>query len=1043
METEKTFASLVNSRTVRLRWLALVVLGGLHWIGNHFMRFNLGWLTALIGVAAVSQSIIAALASRVNRAPAAGPRLLTTLLYARIAIDLLLFLVAIRVTGGIESPFLFLLVAYLFVVDLQAGPRVGLVASLSALAALGLNAFLEFSRVLPHLTVGLPFETDYSNPLFIYLTLVFIAVIVYLGLNNLRTVAEQLREREASLSRTLTELAQRVGELVALREIGEQLTASLNLSQVLDTIGKSALKLIQADAVHIFLYDSETDQFEYGIAIWADAPSHPELTSPHAQELTHAVAKGKAPLLIDNVEGHPLFPLTAGLQWNLKSIGSFPLKKSDRVVGVMNVAFQIPHAFTRAEQNLVNALADQAALAIGNASLYSQVERRARELTALYETTRRVAQFLPPAELLARALEAVVNVIQASAGIVWLKNEVDSELAIVAQQGLSFLALENARANLPAFARRVFQTNAPIVLSKDDDAELKTFQAFENVQTIAAVPLASKDRVIGVLLVGHREAAKIGASDLTLVGAVGQQLAVALENTRLYAEAQRRAEELGSLREMGLALTSTLDLREQLRLLHAQVQRVIKPDTFFVGLYDEARQEVKIEMAVEEGWELRGPTLPMDAPGLTTWIVQTRKSLRVADIEKERNHLPVRPRHETRPARSWLGVPMLIHDRVIGVLSVQSFKPNAFSASDERFLLAVGQQAALALENARLFATAAQRARELELLNEISRAISASLDLNDIFRKTVRGLADAFGYSHVTIYRWQDDQLIRKAQIGFEHSPAGGSNTTLAERAAKSGQVAFVRVMRETNPPKAGTGVLKEIAAPIRRDAHVLGVLAIQVYGESGLAEEDAKIITAFADHLGAAIANAELYQSVLERERLTQSLQRIAHALASTSDLQKSLNRLCQESLLFFNVHSAYVWRVEGEWLTGIAASGGNQDAFRQVRIPLSDSTLLAARIIRERQPLLLNHVPNSELNINVRELFRIQSVIGAPLLIENTPVGALMLVDQHNPARFGAADLERISLLASQAAIALANARWFEQIARPTSTEKDLNPI
>ncbi|MBI3912920.1 MAG: GAF domain-containing protein [Chloroflexi bacterium] len=870
METEKTFASLVNPRTVRLRWLTLLVLGGLHLIGNHFMRFNLGGLTALIGVAAVSQSLIAALASRVNRAPATGPRLLTTLLYTRITIDLLLFLVAIRVTGGIESPFLFLLVAYLFVIDLQAGPRVGLVASLSALAALGLNAFLEFSRVLPHLTIGLPLETEYSNPLFIYVTLVFIAVIVYLGLNNLRAVAEQLRGREASLSQTSAELAQRVGELVALREIGEQLTASLNLNQVLDTIGKSALKLIHADDVHIFLYDSETDRLEYGIAIWADEPNHRELTAPRAEGLTHAVAKSKEPLLIDDVAGHPLFPITAAPPWNTKSIGSFPLKKSDRVVGVMNVAFQASHVFTRDEQNLMNALADQAALAIGNASLYSQVERRARELTALYESTRRVAQFLPPAELLARALEAVLNVLEASIGIVWLKSEVNSELSIVAQQGLSFLALENARANPPALARRVFQTNTPIVLSQDDDPEMKTFQTFEDAQTIAAVPIASKDRVAGVLLVGHREAARVGPSDLTLLSAIGQQLAVALENTRLYDEANRRAEELGSLREIGLALTSTLDLHEQLRLLHTQVQRVIDPDTFFVGLYDEARQEVKIEMAVEEGWELRGFTLRMEAPGLTTWIVQTRKGLRVDDLEKERNQLPVRPRHETRPARSWLGVPMLIQDRVIGVLSVQSFKPNAFSASDERFLLAVGQQAALALENARLFATAAQRARELELLNEISRAISASLDLTDIFGKTVRGLADAFGYSHVSIYRCENEQLVLKTKIGYEHSPAGASNSALAERAAKSGQVAFGRVTRETNPPKAGAGVLKEIAAPIHRDAHVLGVLAIQVYGESELAEEDTKIITAFADHLGAAIANAELYQSVLERERLT-----------------------------------------------------------------------------------------------------------------------------------------------------------------------------
>ncbi|MBI3741581.1 MAG: hypothetical protein HY257_07485, partial [Chloroflexi bacterium] len=106
MDDSQILEILANSRAARLRWLAFGLLAALYIVGNLFMQFHLLWLTALLGVAAISNSILAAIAARL-RSPASPDRL-TGLLYARITIDLLLLFSAIRITGGIESPFLFL-----------------------------------------------------------------------------------------------------------------------------------------------------------------------------------------------------------------------------------------------------------------------------------------------------------------------------------------------------------------------------------------------------------------------------------------------------------------------------------------------------------------------------------------------------------------------------------------------------------------------------------------------------------------------------------------------------------------------------------------------------------------------------------------------------------------------------------------------------------------------------------------------------------------------------------------------------------------------
>lgn len=441
-------------------------------------------------------------------------------------------------------------------------------------------------------------------------------------------------------------------------------------------------------------------------------------------------------MLIDDVEHHPLFTTPEAKRWEIKSIAGFPIKKAGLVLGVLNSAFNVPHQFKEEERQALVALADQAALASENASLYTRVGQRVRELDSLYQMSLKVSQSLDPSVLLDEALATFQAVMQVAAGMILLVDDVSSEPVLAAQRGQVPMAFNEVILRgdvVRRLAGQVLKSGSPVVFpSQDSAASPDAFAPGAPItSSLAAVPLKTKERILGSLQVVRLDGTVSSEADTSLLTAIGQQIPIALETARLYGQSQWRADELGSLRELGLARTSTLDLREQLRALYVQVKRLLPLDTFLIGLYDEARQEINIQFVVEEGWELRGPVVPFDAAGLSAWVIRTQRPFRVDDVDAERDRLPAPPRHETRPSKSWLGVPLLVRDRVIGIVSAQSFRPHAFSAADERFLVSVAQQAVLAFESSRLYSTAERRARELDLLNEISHTITSSRDIED------------------------------------------------------------------------------------------------------------------------------------------------------------------------------------------------------------------------------------------------------------------------------------------------------------------------
>lgn len=1037
MPFQERLRSLTSVEELALRWLVFVVTLVVRSLAFAFSLPDLSALSVLGGLLAIGGTLFGAFASQVRPNSAAAPRVrrINIIFSARTIFDLAILLLALHFTGGMSSPLLLFFPAAVYVIALRSRRSTGRWVAISSVTAVALLAFLENSIWQPPFRFAPTSTMSLDNQRFDVIVVVCLALSAGYVFYRAYGLTSSQWSGQKTLPNGQVDTNGDASQVMILRQVGQQLASSLDLDTLLDTIAVSALRFSNANDVHLFLYDEKTNEFGMGVGAWADGQRRLAVQKPRKVGLCSSVVNAGEPVLIEDVENHPLFATPEALHWNMKSIGGFPIKKSDHVVGVLNAAFVTPHHFSDEECRMLLALADQAALAISNASLYRQVEQRVAELSALSKINHRVSQSLQPQALMSEALKAVQEIMDAPIALFDLFDESRGDLELAAESGFAPTAVEELRGHHlkigEGFAGRVVATGGSLVVNdaQNDPLNARTAIREARVRALAAVPLKSKDRVIGVVEVMRTNATEFTPGDVHLLNAIAQPIAVALDNARLYDEARRQAEQLNALREIGLALTSSLELREQLRALHRHVQALLHPDSFFVALCDEARQELSVQFVVEDGWELRGPTVPLDSAGLSSWVIRGGQPLCVGDAVHDKEKLPATPRHETRPARSWLGVPLTIQDRVIGIVSVQSFRPDMFSIADERFLVSVAQHTALAIENARLYETTARRTRESEILNQVTGVISASLDLETILDTSARVLGDKFGYQYVTLYMIESGEFRLHAQIGYDAALISQPlSVGVAGRVARTGQPSLVKdVTADPDFSPCVPGVNSEIAIPIRADGRVVGVVDVQERRIDALHESDLRIMSTFGEHLSSAVTNALLYQSMVHRERLATSLRRVAAALAGSADANQIMDTICRETQMFFRTESAFLWLVEGDKLVAVAARGHHRAEFLRLSINLDDPLALAPQVVRLKKPVFLNQAVNSPHHHSLQtSRFEPQALVAAPLMLDGNAFGALELADEHNANRFGPADLEWIEQFAALASTALANLGW-----------------
>jgi PAS domain S-box-containing protein len=251
---------------------------------------------------------------------------------------------------------------------------------------------------------------------------------------------------------------------------------------------------------------------------------------------------------------------------------------------------------------------------------------------------------------------------------------------------------------------RVAATGEPLLVNDvRADSRYVHLDAEADTRSELDVPIRAGGRVIGVLDAQSVQPDGFTELDLFTMQTIADQLAVAIQNSRLYEQAMRRAGRIALVGRISAAVSAVLNLRDLMETVYREVTPFFSADAFFIALYDEATDELDFRIQVDEG--VREPSARQQVgSGLTSRVIRERRALLVADMRGELDALPTPELWGTgKLPTSWLGVPMLLGEKLIGVICVQTYGEHAYDDEDRGLLGTIADQVAVAVENARLY----------------------------------------------------------------------------------------------------------------------------------------------------------------------------------------------------------------------------------------------------------------------------------------------------------------------------------------------------
>jgi signal transduction histidine kinase len=561
-----------------------------------------------------------------------------------------------------------------------------------------------------------------------------------------------LQETQQTLERRVEE---RTHELATLLDVARNVASTLDLSAVLDVVLEQ-LKAV-ADYTGSTVMVAEGDSFRILDDRGGDVPNqpNPQLTGqvwPLARmgAIWQALSR-REPLIIDDVRGDsPLARAFRTAEGDLletpavrrvRSWLAVPLEIGDRVIGFVSISKDVPGFYTEHHARLTTAIAIHAAAAIENARLYERERRTAQELATLLEVSRTATSTPELQPLLGLVLDQIKPLLDYTSAVVITRDgdgfrtrEYRGPLPreVVLSRPVDFEAVPEAET---AYQRGEAYMIADVWGDSEPARRYRTSMGEEYLRTTASylrclmiAPLMHKGEVVGGLVLTHHTPNVFTPRDAALAQAVAGQVAGAIENARLFEQEHRTAEELTTLLEVSRNLAATLDLQTLLGAIIDQARIVADYDGASVLTFDDGALKIIYRRTLGETdlGERVGVTVPLERAGLFVQHILRREALIIDDVRADE---PLARAYRTmmggnpaelphlRYVRSWMGVPLALKDRVIGVIVLAHSTPGYYTPHHAELVTAMASQAAAAIENARLY----EQAHKLAALEERQR----------------------------------------------------------------------------------------------------------------------------------------------------------------------------------------------------------------------------------------------------------------------------------------------------------------------------------
>jgi GAF domain-containing protein len=554
-----------------------------------------------------------------------------------------------------------------------------------------------------------------------------------------------------------------------------------------------------------------------------------------------------------------------------------PLHGGDKVRGLISLSDkQREHAFNESEVRLLQTLAGSMSVALDNARLFDETQRKTREAAALAEVGRDISSTLDLPTVMNRIATHARDLLAADHSAIFLPDEGDPDVyrAIVAIGKLEQELLATRVRPGIGIIGNILQSGKPERVN-DAAADARSVQIEgtsqeQQLERLMVAPLVLGTEVKGVMAIWRSGGEPFAATDLDFLARLSLQATVAMTNARLFAESQQRAEELDTVNRVSQQIAGQLDVNALLKGVGEQVQALFKADIAYVALLD--RSSGMINFPFTYGEDV--PPRPL-GEGLTSRIIQTGQPIVLnRDVEALSEELGAKI--VGRHARSWLGVPIFVGGQSDGVLSVQSLeREGIYTAADQRLLSTIAANLGVALQNALLFDETREALRQQTATAEVLKVISGSpTDVQPVF-DAIAERAMMLCKANVSMVMRFDGELITVAAFHGATPqemrainalyPMKPGRATVTSRAILEGvpvQIPDVAADREYASQEGArhAHIQALLGVPMIRDGKVVGALGLGRDRPGLFPEKQIQLLQTFAQQAVIALENVRLF---------------------------------------------------------------------------------------------------------------------------------------------------------------------------------------
>jgi len=661
-----------------------------------------------------------------------------------------------------------------------------------------------------------------------------------------------------------------------MRAFTHELTNALDINSIGQIMRGQIESSLMPDRVHIYTYDQLNDQY----AALANGNGRPTTDIRFASNsaLVQYLQGERIPLYLDSINPPSLLKTDESRLSLLGARLFVVLPGEPRPVGWLALGTPLSGgAYTPKDLDFLDNLSSQASVAISRVQTVVNLERRVQEMNTLTRVSQGVNVTLTFDDVLELIFAQTTQIIPASYFHITLYNKYANYFYYAFRVDDADRLDDHENQPLPTnlgLGPEIIRKGRPII-TQDYSRECQMRNITPSAQNVYAwmgVPLNSGAETIGALSVGSPDpTVTYTRAQLDLLQAVADQTVGAIVKARLLDETQKRAQQLSTLNEITRQLTSTLEQGPLLQNILDYSVGILNCEAGSLFIMDDQTGDLVFRVTVGPAvaGNLLGQRIPAGA-GIVGRAVQSR--MPVIENDAHRSFSRFNTDKQTGfVSRSLLAVPMLIKERVLGVIEVINRRDGLpFVSDDQTILTAFAGQAAVSIENARLLESTDQlleaRVEELQVMGRIIREMNASLEVDRAVRIALEWAMRQSNAEAGLIGMLEEENLVLMAHQGYEDvfgeqpiAQLSLENLPTLNNSIETGQanqISLISAGEKGILPSAHT----QIIVPIRREAKVIGLIILESASDS---QVNLAFLIRLSDNAAIAISNAQLYAEV------------------------------------------------------------------------------------------------------------------------------------------------------------------------------------